>query len=86
MDQQAEKKEDKTERVKGLGRRTRGDRKVESNDSTEIPDMGETSDSPGLPPGVNGEDSWEKGFIQQQQQKKRKKERIKCSFSTLCVL
>ena len=29
----------------------RGDSKVESNDSTEIPDMGETSDIPGLPSG-----------------------------------
>ena len=45
-DQQAEK--DKTERVTGLGRRTRED-KVESNDSPEIPDRGETSDIPGLP-------------------------------------
>ena len=45
--QQAEN--DKTERVTGLGRRTRGDSKVESNDSPEIPDRGETSDIPGLP-------------------------------------
>ena len=29
----------------------RGDRKVESNDSPEIPDRGETSDIPGLPSG-----------------------------------
>ena len=47
-DQQAEK--DKTERVTGLGRRTRED-KVESNDSPEIPGRGETSDIPGLPSG-----------------------------------
>ena len=38
--QQAEN--DKTERVTGLGRRTREDSKVESNDSPEIPDRGET--------------------------------------------
>ena len=47
--QQAEN--NKTERVTGLGRRTRGDKKVESNDSPEIPDRGETSDIPGLPSG-----------------------------------
>ena len=29
----------------------RGDSKVESNDSPEIPDMGETSDIPSLPSG-----------------------------------
>ena len=48
MDQRAEK--DKTERVTGLGRRSR-DSKVESNDSPEIPDRGETPDIPGLPSG-----------------------------------
>ena len=31
----------------------RGDSKVESNDSPEIPDRGETSDIPGLPSGVS---------------------------------
>ena len=36
-----------------LGRRTRGDSKVESNDSPEIPDSGEISDIPGLPSGIN---------------------------------
>ena len=45
-------KKDKTERVIGLGKRTRGDSKVESNDSPEIPDREETSDIPGLPSGV----------------------------------
>ena len=40
---------DKTERTRGLGRKTRGDRKGESNDSPEIPDRGwGTSDIPGL--------------------------------------
>ena len=39
-----QKEEDKTERVKELGRR-----KVESNDSPEIPDRGEISDIPSLP-------------------------------------
>ena len=34
----------------GLGRKNkRGDRKGESNDSPEIPDRRETSDTPGLP-------------------------------------
>ena len=33
----------------------RGDSKVESNDSPEIPDRGETSDIPGLPSGVTSE-------------------------------
>ena len=48
--QQAEN--DKTERVTGLGKKNkRGDSKVESNDSPEIPDRGETSDIPGLPSG-----------------------------------
>ena len=31
----------------------RGDSKVESNDSPEIPDRGKTSDIPGLPSGVS---------------------------------
>ena len=46
------KKNDKTERVAGLGRRTREEIYVESNDSPEIPDRGETSGIPGLPSGV----------------------------------
>ena len=51
MGQQAEKREDKK------GNRTRqknktGDSKVESNDSPEIPDRGNTSDIPGLLSGV----------------------------------
>ena len=50
MDQQAEK--DMTERSTGLRRRTRGDSRVASNDSPEIPDKGETSDIPGLPSGA----------------------------------
>ena len=33
----------------------RGESKVESNDSPEIPDRGETSDIPGLPSGVRAE-------------------------------
>ena len=55
---------DKIERVTGLGRRKdrkgnrtrqknkRGESKVESNDSPEIPDRGETSDIPSLPSGA----------------------------------
>ena len=52
MDQQAEK--DKTEKVIGLGRRTREEivKWNQNNDSPEIPDRGETSDIPGLPSGV----------------------------------
>ena len=42
---------DKTERTRGLGRKTRGDRKGESNDSPEIPDRWMTSDIQGLPAG-----------------------------------
>ena len=47
-------KKDKTERVTGLGKKQtnkRGDSKVESNDSPEIPDRRDTSDIPGLPSG-----------------------------------
>ena len=42
----------KTERITGLGRRTR-DSKVASNDSLKIPDRGQTSNIPGLPSGAN---------------------------------
>ena len=45
---------EKIERVTGLGRRTRGNSKVESNDSPEIPDRGKTSDIPALPSGESG--------------------------------
>ena len=37
----------------------RGDSKVESNDSPEIPDRGETSDIPGLPWGERGAEEQE---------------------------
>ena len=49
MGQQAEKK-DTAERIRGLSaqKNKTGDSKVESNDSPEIPDRGETSDIPGL--------------------------------------
>ena len=48
------RKNDKTERAKGLGRKKkRGDRKGESNASPEIPDRRVTSDIPGLPLGGN---------------------------------
>ena len=45
--------------IKRKGNRTRqknkkGDSKVESNDSPEIPERGETSDIPGLSSGVRG--------------------------------
>ena len=46
MDQQAEK-DIKSNRTRQKNKR--GDSKVESNDSPEIPDRGETSDIPGLP-------------------------------------
>ena len=51
MDHQ--QKNDKTESARGLGRKTRGDRKEESSDSPEIPDGGGLSDIPGLPSGVD---------------------------------
>ena len=48
MDQQAEKKKDiKSNRIKQKNKRV--DSKVESNDSPNIQDRGETSDIPGLP-------------------------------------
>ena len=52
MDQPAEKK-DKTERVIGLGSRTR-EELVKWNQMTALPDVGggETSDIPGLPSGA----------------------------------
>ena len=53
MDQQAEKKYKTVSRKSDRTRQKnkRGDSKVESNDSPEIPDRGETSDIPGLPSG-----------------------------------
>ena len=44
----------------GLGRKNkRGDRKGESNDSPEIPDRRETSDTPGLPSALGSlEELW----------------------------
>ena len=50
MDQQAEK-DRKSNRTRQKNKR--GESKVESNDSPEIPDRGETSDIPGLPSGGN---------------------------------
>ena len=42
----------------------RGDSKVESNDSPEIPDRGETSDIPGLPSGGTDQKQIKKrGFL-----------------------
>ena len=51
---QKKKRKDETERVIGLGRRTREEivKWNQNNDSPEIPDRGETSDIPGLPSGV----------------------------------
>ena len=52
MDKQAEKKRKKNEKSNRTSRKnTRGDSKMKSNDSPEIPDRGETSDIPGLPSG-----------------------------------
>ena len=45
--QQAEN--DKTERVTTRQKNKRGDSKVETNDSPEVPERGKTSDIPGLP-------------------------------------
>ena len=50
MDQQAEKKIRQSSRTRQ--KKKKGDSKVESNDSPEIPDKGETSDISGLPSGV----------------------------------
>ena len=52
MDQQAEKK-DKTESDRTRQKNKRGDSKVESNDSPEIPDRQETPDISGLLSGVH---------------------------------
>ena len=50
MGQQAEKRQDrKSNRIRQ--KNERGDSQVESNDSPEIKDRGETSDIPGLPLG-----------------------------------
>ena len=50
MDQQAEKRQNRKEN-RTRQKNKRGDSKVESNDSPEIPDRGETSDILGLPSG-----------------------------------
>ena len=55
MGQQAhtkKKKKKKTESNWTRQKNKTGDSKVESNDSPEIPDRGETSDIPGLPSGA----------------------------------
>ena len=51
MDQRAEKKKKKKDGTSNRPRQKdkRGDSKVESNDSPEIPDRKETADIPGLP-------------------------------------
>ena len=62
-----EQKNDKAKRARGLGRKTREKTgKEESNDSSEIPNKGETSDIPGLPSGSTSV-----------KKKKKKKERKK---------
>ena len=50
----------------------RGDSKVESNDSPEIPDRGETSDIPGLP----------SGMMMMMMMTERKKKKKKCVRQT----
>ena len=58
----AGRKKDETER--GTRRKNkRLDSNVESNDSTEIPDMGVTSDTPGLPSGSKEERCQAKGSV-----------------------
>ena len=52
MDQQAAKKKKDRKSNRTRQKNKRGDSKVESNDSPEIPDRGETSDIPGPPFGV----------------------------------
>ena len=51
MDQQTEKRYDRKSN-RSRQKNKRGDSKVESNDSPEIPDRGETSDIPGLSSGA----------------------------------
>ena len=70
MDQQAEKREDRESNKTGQ-KNKRGDRKVESNDSPEIPDRGETSDIPGLPSGDTNQ-----GMVESEQ--------FRVSLSTFC--
>ena len=48
MSQQAEKRYDR-KRNRTQQKNKKGDSKVETNDSLEIPDRGEASDIPGLP-------------------------------------
>ena len=43
------RKKEKTEGATGLGRITRAHRQMESNDSPEIPDRGESTEESGLP-------------------------------------
>ena len=52
MDQQAEKKKKDRQSNRTRQKNKRGDSKVESNDSPEIPDRGETPDTPGLTSGA----------------------------------
>ena len=49
MDQLAERKKKDEKSNKTRQKNKRGNSKVESNDSPEIPDRGETLDNPGLP-------------------------------------
>ena len=51
MDQQAAKKKKDRKSNRTRQKNKRGDSKVESNDSPEIPDRGETSDIRSLPSG-----------------------------------
>ena len=55
-----EKKDTKGNRTRQKNKR--GDSKVESNDSPEIPDRGETSDIPGLPSGVQDNKKSDKSY------------------------
>ena len=61
-DQQAEKKKRQSNRTRQKNKR--GDSKVESNESPEIPYRGETSDIPGLPSGAMYNIKREKQFTQ----------------------
>ena len=51
-------KNDKTERARGLGSKTRGDTKGKSNDSPDISDSGDTLDINGLPFGGLTAGAW----------------------------
>ena len=72
MDQQAEK-DRKSNRTRQKNKR--GESKVESNDSPEIPDRGESSDIPGLPSGGGEEGRERRGKRERERRREGERER-----------